>query len=639
MLVGVALLAASVGVIGLLTGAWNSVENASVNTRFSLRSVHHPHNLVVVGIDEKTLDALDSRWPFPGSMDARAIEMLRADHARTIVYDVQFAKPTAEARDGALHRAVDRARNVVLATTEVGPRSAIDALGGNGSLAHSDALVAAADFAANSSGVLQQYPFSVNGVQSVPVATAEAATGHPPAASSFSDGSAWIDFPGPVGTVPNVSFVDLIRGRVPAAELAGKIVVVGPTSPALGDVHATSVTSSTGMSGPEVQADAIATALAGNPLRQVPLWIAVIITMLAGLATPLSCLTIRPARALVMGAGLAVGYVILAQIAFQEGLILPLSYPLVALAIGTLGALLVSYLAETWERELSDRYGAVLEDTVRERTAELYDTQVEVIRRLAQAAELRDDDAGAHIDRVGRICERVASQLGMPRREAERLRIASTLHDVGKIGVADSVLLKRGELDSEEWDAMMAHTTAGAALLSGSSSPLLQMAEVIARTHHERWDGTGYPEGLKGEQIPLVGRICAICDVFDALASRRSYKDPWAFDRVVKEIERKRGSHFDPRVVDALLKVIDEFRDETWDRGEAGELEPEPARPSADGAAARAAVGVDAGWGAGAQAARAQPVDAELDEAAIAAGALRTPRSGVRGPQARRMSR
>jgi len=640
MLVGVALLAASVGVIGLLTGAWNAVENASVDTRFSLRPTHHPHNLVVVGIDEKTLDALDSHWPFPRSLDARAIEVLRADHARTIVYDMQFAKPAAEASDGALHRALARARNLVLATTEVGPRGTVGSLGVEGGLSRSHALVAAADFSANSSGVIQQYPFSVGGVQSVAVATAEAATGHPPASSSFRDGSAWIDFPGPVGTVPNVSFVDLIRGRVPASELAGKIVVVGPTSSGLQDVHATSVTSSTGMSGPEVQAGAIATALAGNPLRQASLWVALIITVLAGLATPLSCLTIRPARALVMGAGLAVGYVILTQIAFEEGLILPLSYPLVALAIGTLGALLVSYLAETWERELSDRYGAVLEDTVRERTAELYDTQVELIRRLAQAAELRDDDTGAHIDRVGRICERVARQLGMPPREAERLRIASTLHDVGKIGVEDRVLRKRGELDSEEWDAMMAHTTAGAALLSGSSSPLLQMAEVIARTHHERWDGTGYPEGLKGDQIPLVGRICAICDVFDALASRRSYKDPWAFDRVVREIERKRGSHFDPRVVDALLKVIDEFRDEAWDRTRAGE--PETAGTA--GSDGQLPVGVDAGWGNGAEPTRGQAVDADLDEAEIAAGAINTPArseraQSERGPSARRVPR
>ena len=230
MLVGVALLAACVGVIGLLTGAWNAVENASVDARFSLRPVHQPHNLVVVGIDEKTLDALNSHWPFPRSLDARAIEVLRADHARTIVYDVQFTKPTSEAQDRALFRAVARAGNVVLATTELGAHGRGEVLGGSDSLARADATVAAADFSANSSGVIQQYPYSVGGLDSVAVATAEAATGRPPPSSSFRDGSAWIDFPGPVGTVPSVSFVDLVHGRVPPAELAGKIVVVGATS-------------------------------------------------------------------------------------------------------------------------------------------------------------------------------------------------------------------------------------------------------------------------------------------------------------------------------------------------------------------------------------------------------------------------
>jgi CHASE2 domain-containing sensor protein len=619
MLVGVAALAASVGVIGLLTGAWNAVENASVDARFSLRPVQHPHNLLIVGIDDRTLEAMDLHWPFPRSLDARAIEVLHKDDARTIVYDLPSTKPTAEAHQTAFFDAVARARNVVLATNEVGGPGLTTLLGGAGSPASAHASVAAANFPTNSSGVIQQYPDFVEGLHSVGVATVETANGRSVPSSSFAGGSAWIDFPGRVGTVPSVSFVDLVDGRVSPAEVTGKIVVVGATSPGLGDIHATSVTSSTGMSGPEVQAASIATAMADNPLRQAPLWVAVIITVLAGLATPLSCLTIRTARALVMGVGLALAYAVLAQVAFQEGLILPLSYPLVALAIGTLGALLVSYLAETWERELSDRYGAVLEDTVRERTAELYDTQVELITRLAQAAELRDDDTGAHIDRVGRICERVALQLGMASREAERLRIASTLHDVGKIGVSDGVLLKRGELNSEEWEAMMAHTTTGATLLSGSRSPLLQMAEVIARTHHERWDGTGYPEGLKGEQIPLVGRICAICDVFDALASRRSYKDPWAFDRVVREIERKRGSHFDPRVVDAFLKVIDEFRDESWEAPDAP-------------AAAPAAQDVPGGELPDA----APPV---LEDDVIAARALGSPGPGGREPRGGRVPR
>ena len=263
-----------------------------------------------------------------------------------------------------------------------------------------------------------------------------------------------------------------------------------------------------------------------------------------------------------MGLVFAVAYAVLAQVAFDENVVLVVTYPLAALAGATLGALLVSYLTESWERQLADRYGVVLEGTVRARTAELVETQLEAINRLAQAAELRDENTGAHIERVGRICERVALQLGMSAEEAERLRIASTLHDVGKIGVPDSVLRKRGELNEDEWEQMKEHTLTGAKLLAGSRSPLLQMAEEIARTHHERWDGSGYPHGLRGEEIPLVGRICAICDVFDALSSERDYKAPWPRERVLAEIEGKRAVHFDPVVVDAFVKVVDELASE-----------------------------------------------------------------------------
>jgi CHASE2 domain-containing sensor protein len=557
-LVAVALLAAGIGVIGLITGAWNAVENASVDARFARRATKHPSNVVVVGIDDRTLKEL-GRWPFPRSVDARAIDMLRADHAKVIVYDVQFTKPTAEAQDLALYQAVSHAHNVVLATGLIGPGGSTDVLGGNENLARAHARVGAVDLFTNSSGVIQQYRYSIGGLRTLPVVAAEVANGKPFPASDFHNGSAWIDYPGPVETVPNVSFADVIHGKAPRSAIEGKVVVVGATSLVLQDLHPTSVTGSTEMSGPEINASAIATALAGNPLRQTPFGLALIVTLLAGLATPLSCLTMRPGRALLMGIGLAAAYVLFSQVTFDAGLIVPLSYPLVALAIGTLGALLVSYLAEIWKRELSDRHGSLLEQTVRERTAELYDTQLEVIHRLAQAAELRDDDTGAHIDRVGRLCERVALKLGMAPAEAERLRIASTLHDVGKIGVPDHVLLKRGELDNAEWEEMKAHTTTGAALLAGSSSPLLQMAEAIARTHHERWDGTGYPDGLKGVEIPLVGRICAICDVYDALSSKRPYKDPWPRERILKEIVRKRGTHFDPRAVDAFLEVVGEL--------------------------------------------------------------------------------
>ena len=142
------------------------------------------------------------------------------------------------------------------------------------------------------------------------------------------------------------------------------------------------------------------------------------------------------------------------------------------------------------------------------------------------------------------------------------LRHASAMHDIGKIGVPDKVLLKPGKLDSEEWAIQQTHTTTGADMLAHSANPLVQMAEDIARTHHERWDGSGYPAGMKGEEIPLVGRICAVCDVYDALLSKRPYKEPWRVEEALAEIALGSGTHFDPRVADAFLQLAPLLADE-----------------------------------------------------------------------------
>src|SRR3712207_1633498 len=125
---------------------------------------------------------------------------------------------------------------------------------------------------------------------------------------------------------------------------------------------------------------------------------------------------------------------------------------------------------------------------------------------------------------------------------------SSSMHDIGKIAIPDAVLLKQGPLDAQEWEVMKSHTTVGAQLLSGSRSPVVRVAEIIARTHHEKWDGTGYPAGLTGEEIPLVSRICAVCDVFDALVSDRPYKEAWLVDDALREIRRLAGTHLDPRL-------------------------------------------------------------------------------------------
>ena len=202
----------------------------------------------------------------------------------------------------------------------------------------------------------------------------------------------------------------------------------------------------------------------------------------------------------------------------------------------------------------------VIEDvTERRRTAEdLRLAKFEVVERLAQAAEFRDDDTGQHTRRVGELSARLAEAFGLPAHEVELIRRAAPLHDVGKIGVPDGVLLKPGRLTTDEFDVMKRHTLIGAELLAGGSSPLMAMAETIARSHHERWDGAGYPERLAGEAIPLPARIVAVVDFYDALSSDRPYRPAWSRERVLAEIERGIGTHFDPRVARTLLRLLED---------------------------------------------------------------------------------
>ncbi|HEU0014892.1 MAG TPA: HD domain-containing phosphohydrolase [Longimicrobium sp.] len=197
----------------------------------------------------------------------------------------------------------------------------------------------------------------------------------------------------------------------------------------------------------------------------------------------------------------------------------------------------------------------LLEQRVRERTEELERTHMEVLERLAEAAELRDDDTGQHTRRVGALAARLAAALGMSPEAAAVLRHSATLHDVGKIGIPDAILLKPGRLTPEERAVMQSHTTIGARILDEGRTPLMQSAERIARHHHERWDGGGYPGGLAGEDIPLDARIVAVADVFDALSHDRPYRPAWPPEKVYEELRAQAGAHFDPRVVDAFLAL------------------------------------------------------------------------------------
>ena len=199
----------------------------------------------------------------------------------------------------------------------------------------------------------------------------------------------------------------------------------------------------------------------------------------------------------------------------------------------------------------------ILEAKVRERTRELEAAQIEIIERLARAAEFRDDNTGQHTERVGQMAALLARQLGLPDPQVSLIRRAAPLHDVGKIGIPDAVLLKLGKLTLDEFELVKTHTTIGARILSGSRFGVLRLAEEIAFSHHERWDGDGYV-GIRQDHIPLAGRIVAVADVFDALTQKRPYKAAWPIIEAIAEIERQRTRQFDPEIVDAFLRVIEQ---------------------------------------------------------------------------------
>lgn len=206
-----------------------------------------------------------------------------------------------------------------------------------------------------------------------------------------------------------------------------------------------------------------------------------------------------------------------------------------------------------------------LEDRVRVRTRELAEAQVEILNRLALAAEYRDDVTGRHAERVGFLAARLGHEVGMVEDEVDRLRRAATLHDVGKIGIPDAILMKPGALSREEFDLIRSHTEIGGRILSGSRFPILRMAREIALSHHERWDGTGYSQGRAGRDIPLVGRLVAVADVFDSLTHARPYKVAMAVPDAAEMIVEGADSHFDPEVVEAFIRLVDSGEVETLD--------------------------------------------------------------------------
>ncbi len=201
-----------------------------------------------------------------------------------------------------------------------------------------------------------------------------------------------------------------------------------------------------------------------------------------------------------------------------------------------------------------------LESLVEERSRELSRAHLDVLARLTQATAFRDGSTGAHIKRLSRYCAVLGDSFGLSKRALEIIFHAVPMHDVGKIGIADAILQKQGPLSHDEFEIIKTHCRVGSDLLSKGKSTLLKVAQSIALNHHERWDGSGYPQGLASRQIPLASRITSICDVFDALASERPYKKAWSFEEAVEEVWDLRGKYFDPDLVDLFMKNIPRIR-------------------------------------------------------------------------------
>jgi putative two-component system response regulator len=219
-------------------------------------------------------------------------------------------------------------------------------------------------------------------------------------------------------------------------------------------------------------------------------------------------------------------------------------------------SLRLTHLVETrsLHRELGMQ-NQILDIKVQERTRELAQSELETIECLAVAAEYRDDDTGEHAQRVGNTAGLLAECLGLSEAQCQLIRSAAPLHDIGKIGIADDILLKPGKLTNEEFAIMEGHTTIGAQILKRHHTPSLQLASKIALSHHERWNGKGYPNKLEGDAIPLIGRIVTVADVFDALTHIRPYKKAWPIEEAITEIQRQSGEQFDPRIVEAFMTL------------------------------------------------------------------------------------
>jgi adenylate cyclase len=349
----VAVAAAALGTIAYATHLMRALELQSVDARFSVRGAQErPEELVVVQVDDRTFTELGVQWPFPRSLHGRLIDQLRQAGAKVVAIDIQFTEPTVPAQDNALIEAIEREGGVVLSTTEVDARGRSRIFGGEEVVRAIGARAANTVVHPDPGGTIRKMSYEVDGLTSFAVATAEASTGTPIDPDELEDGGhAWIDLRGPPGTFRQLSYSQVLRGQVPDSVLRGKTVVVGASAPSLQDVHPTSTTGDELMSGPELQANAIWTAIHGFPLKSTGLVLTLLLIGLMAAAPAAATVRLKPVPALVAAAALGIAYAGLAQLAFGAGLVVPVVYPLLTLTLAALGALAVNYVMTSFERQ------------------------------------------------------------------------------------------------------------------------------------------------------------------------------------------------------------------------------------------------------------------------------------------------
>ncbi|MBF0124580.1 MAG: two-component system response regulator [Magnetococcales bacterium] len=236
----------------------------------------------------------------------------------------------------------------------------------------------------------------------------------------------------------------------------------------------------------------------------------------------------------------------------------PFSPPVVQARVRTHLQLLHARQQLAQQNEILEQRVLERTEQVRQKNEELASTRLEIIRRLGRAAEYKDNETGLHVIRMSHYARILAIRSGWSSEQAETLLQAAPMHDIGKIGIPDRILLKPGKLDEDEWRIMRQHPGIGAGIIGRHSSALLEMARVVALSHHEKWDGSGYPRGLKAEAIPLGARIVAVADVFDALTTERPYKQAWSVEQALAMLHKEAGHHFDPQLVPLFAANMDE---------------------------------------------------------------------------------